>query len=229
MRNPFPEYNAMKLTLCYAPQTCATVPFITLTEAGAEFEVNNLNSRTGQLKSPEFLALNPKHKVPVLIIDGEALTENLAIQVWIARHFPAAKLLPADPMQEIKAISLMSFFGSGIHPHLTPNARPENYCDLPGSADSVKRVGNKLLFEDFVVVDNLLAQNELTQREWFFDHFTACDAYFFWCFRRAISFKLDLSQFKNCHAHHDRMRTRASVQKLEAHEKRVMEAFAKAA
>ena len=214
----------MKLTLCYAPQTCATVPFITLTEAGADFDVQNLNSRTGQLKSPEFLRLNPKHKVPVLIIEGEALTENLALQVWIARHYPAAKLLPADPMQEIKAISLMSFCGSGIHPHLTPNARPENYCDLPGSAENVKKVGNKLLFEDFDVVEKMLAG-----REWFFDHFTACDAYFFWCFRRAISFKLDLSQFKNCHAHLARMRERASVQKLEAHEKQVMEAFAKAA
>ena len=214
----------MKLTLCYAPQTCATVPFITLTEAGADFEVQDLNSRAGQLKSPEFLRLNPKHKVPVLIIDGEALTENLALQVWIARHFPAARLLPADPGTEIKAISLMSFFGSGIHPHLTPNARPENYCDLPGSAESVKRVGNKLLFEDFAVVESLLAG-----REWFFDHFTAPDAYFFWCFRRAVSFKLDLTQFRNCMAHWERMQSRASVQKLVAHEKRVMEAFAKAA
>lgn len=214
----------MKLALCYAPQTCATVPFITLTEAGADFDVQNLNSRTGQLKSPEFLRLNPKHKVPVLIIDGEALTENLAIQVWIARQYPTAKLLPQNPLQEIKAISLMSFFGSGIHPHLTPNARPENYCDLPGSADNVKKIGNKLLFEDFTVVENLLAG-----REWFFDHFTAPDAYFFWCFRRAISFKLDLSQFKNCHAHFERMQQRASAQKLAAHEKRVMEEFAKAA
>lgn len=214
----------MKLTLCYAPQTCATVPFITLTEAGADFDVQNLNSRTGALRSPEFLRLNPKHKVPVLMIDGDPLTENLALQVWIARHYPVAKLLPADPMLEIRAISLMSFFGSGIHPHLTPNARPENYCDLPNSAESVKRVGNKLLFEDFAVVENLLAG-----REWFFDHFTAPDAYFFWCFRRAISFKLDLSQFKNCTEHWTRMRERASVQKLEAHEKRVMEEFAKAA
>lgn len=214
----------MKLTLCYAPQTCATVPFITLTEAGADFEVMNLNSRAGQLRSPEFLRLNPKHKVPVLIINGAALTENLALQVWIAREYPAAKLLPADPMLEIRALSLMSFFGSGIHPHLTPNARPENYCDLPDSAESVKRVGNKLLFEDFAVVDDLL-----TGREWFFEHFTACDAYFFWCFRRAISFQLDLAQFKNCYAHFTRMRTRASVQKLEAHEQRVMAEFAKAA
>lgn len=213
----------MNLKLCYAPQTCATVPFITLTEAGADFEVLNMNSRSGDLKKPEFLALNPKHKVPVLIIDGDPLTENLAIQVWIARHFPAAKLLPADPMGEIKAISLMSFFGSGIHPHLTPNVRPENYCALPGSAENVKKVGNKLLFEDFAVIDNMLAS-----REWLFDHFTACDAYFFWCFRRGISFKLDLSQFQNCHAHLERMLQRASVEKLVAHEKRAMEAFAKA-
>lgn len=214
----------MKLTLCYAPQTCATVPFITLTEAGADFDLQNLNSRSGQLKSPEFLRLNPKHKVPVLIIDGDALTENLAIQVWIARHYPAARLLPTDPMLEIKAISLMSFFGSGIHPHLTPNARPENYCDLPGSAENVKKVGNKLLFEDFAVVENMLAG-----RAWFFDHFTAPDAYFFWCFRRAISFKLDLSQFKNCHAHFERMQQRSSAQKLAAHEKHVMEEFSRAA
>ena len=214
----------MKLTLCYAPQTCATVPLITLTEAGADFEVMNLNSRNGQLRSPEFLRLNPKHKVPVLIIDGHPLTENLAIQVWIARHFPAAKLLPADPMLEIRALSLMSFFGSGIHPHLTPNARPENYCDLPGSAESVKRVAQKLLLEDFAVVEELLAGGE-----WFFDHFTAPDAYFFWCLRRAISFGIDMSRFKNCMAHLTHMRARLSVQKLEAHEKRVMEAFAKAA
>lgn len=214
----------MKLTLCYAPQTCATVPFITLTEANADFEVMNLNSRSGQLRSPEFLKLNPKHKVPVLIIDGEALTENLAIQVWIARRYPAAKLLPQDSMQEIKAISLMSFFGSGIHPHLTPNARPENYCDLPGSSENVKKVGNKLLFEDFAVVEKMLED-----REWFFDHFTAPDAYFFWCFRRAISFKLDLLQFKNCYAHFERMQQRASAQKLAAHERRVMEEFAKVA
>ena len=80
------------------------------------------------------------------------------------------------------------------------------------------------MFEDFAVVDNLLAG-----REWFFDHFTAPDAYFFWCFRRAISFKLELSPFKNCMAHFERMQQRASVQKLVAHEKRVMEEFAKAA
>jgi glutathione S-transferase len=214
----------MKLTLYYAPKTCALVPYVTLTEAGAEFEVRNVNSRSGHLRMPEFLAVNPKHKVPVLVIDGEPLTENIAIQVWIARQFPHANMLPADPKQEIKAISLMAWFCSTIHPHLTPNARPENYCDLPGSEESVKRVANKMLFEDFALADGLLAG-----REFFFDHFTAPDAYFFWCIRRALSFKLDLSGFENCLAHFERMKLRPSVQKVIAHEKQVEDAFAKAA
>lgn len=214
----------MKLALYYAPMTCALVPYVTLTEAGAEFAVENVNSRSGQLKTPEFLKLNPKHKVPVLVIDGEPLTENIAIQIWIARNFPHAKLLPADPAAEIKAISLMAWCCSGIHPHLTPNARPENYCDLPGSEESVKRMGNKLLFEDFALADTLLAG-----REWFCEHFTAVDAYFFWCFRRAMSFKLDVSAFQNCTAHFARMKERASVQKVEAYEKQVQAAFARAA
>ena len=214
----------MKLTLYYAPHTCATVPYITLTEAGADFEVRNLNTRTGGNRTPEFLRLNPKHKVPVLIIDGEPLTENVAIQIWINRQFPGAKLLPADSKEEIKAISLMAFCASGIHPHLTPNARPQNYCDLPDSEESVKRVANQLLFEDFKVIEDTLAG-----REWFFPHFTACDAYFFWCFKRALSFKLDLARFGNCMGHYERMQRRPSVQKLLGHEKQVQEEFARAA
>jgi glutathione S-transferase len=213
----------MELTLYYAPHTCALVPFVTLTEAGADFNVRDLNTRANQHKTPEFLALNPKHKVPVLLIDGEALTENVAIQIFIARRFPHARLLPSDPATEIKAISLMAWFASTIHPHLTPNARPENYCDLPGSEESVKRVARKLLFEDFAIADKLLAG-----REWLFDHFTAPDAYFFWCFRRALSFNLDLSAFGNCRAHFDRMLVRPSVQKVLAHEKEAQESFARA-
>jgi glutathione S-transferase len=88
----------------------------------------------------------------------------------------------------------------------------------------VKRVGNRLLFEDLAIADGLLAG-----REWFFDHFTAVDAYFFWCFRRAVSFQLDVSRFESCIAHFERVKERPSVQKVLAYEKQVQDAFAKAA
>jgi glutathione S-transferase len=214
----------MTLTLCYAPGTCALVPYVTLTEAGTTFDVLNVNTRKGGTHTQEYLRLNPKGKVPVLIIDGYPLTENIAIQLWIARRFPEAKLLPAESMDEIRAISLMGWFGSGIHPHLTPNARPDRYCDLPGSEESVKRVANKMLFEDFHIADDMLAD-----RQWFFDHYTACDAYFFWCFRRATLFGLDVTAFKHCVAHFERMKMRPSVQKVLAYEKQVNDEFARAA
>jgi glutathione S-transferase len=98
-----PKETKMDLVLYYSPIACSLVPYVTLTEAGADFEVRNINLRKGQQSSPDYLKLNPKHKVPVLMVDGQVLTENVAIQLWIARNFPEAKLLPTDPWQELKA------------------------------------------------------------------------------------------------------------------------------
>ena len=73
----------MEIALYYAPITCALAPYITLTEAGAKFEVRPLNFRKGQHTSPEYLKINPKHKVPLLIVDGKVLSESVA-NAWRA-------------------------------------------------------------------------------------------------------------------------------------------------
>ncbi len=169
----------MELILYYAPNACSLVPYVTLTEADAPFEVRPLNFRKSQHMAPGYLRLNPKHKVPVLVIDGVPLTENVAIQIWIARHFPVAKLLPAEPMQELHAISLLAWCASGIHPFLSRINSPPRVCDLPGTEESVRRLAQQQLFENYQIADDKLAG-----REWFFEHFTAVDAHFFWCFRR---------------------------------------------
>ena len=215
----------MKLILYYAPITCALAPYVTLTEARAEFEVRPVNFRKREHFAPDYLKINPKHKVPVLEIDGRPLTENVAIHQWVARTYPQAKLLPADPWQELKAISLLSWCASGIHPFLTRLNNPARVCDAAGAEDSVKKLATEGLFDALQVTDAMLAG-----REFFFDHFTAPDAHFFWCFRRASLFEyLDLSGFKNCVAHFERMKSRPSVQKVLAYEAEVQAAFAKAA
>ena len=109
----------MKLTLCYAPIACSLVPLINLNEAGASFEVRKINLRKGDNMTSDHLAINPLHKVPVLIVDGRALTENIAINTYVARTYPAAKLFPSNSMDELEAISMMGWFSGGIHPHLT--------------------------------------------------------------------------------------------------------------
>jgi glutathione S-transferase len=214
----------MEILLYYAPIACSLVPYVTLTEANANFEVRTINLRKEQQRSANYLKLNPKHKVPLLVVEGKTLSENVAIQIWIARNFPKAKLLPADSWQELQAISILSWCSSGIHPYLARINSPSKVCDLPDTGESVRKMAVGPLLENYKIADGMLAG-----REYFFDHFTAADAHFFWCFRRGLQFKLDLSGFPNCSAHFERMTNRPIVQKLLSYEKAMLEEFAKAA
>lgn len=214
----------MQITLYYSPIACSLVPYVTLTEAGIEFQVHNVNLRKGEQNTPDYLKLNPKHKVPVLVVDGQTLTENVAIQIWIDRHFPHANLLPKDSWAQLKAISIMSWCASGIHPFLARINSPPRVCDVPGADDSVRRLAAGQLYENYKIADEMLAG-----REYFFDHFTAADAHFFWCFRRGTQFELELGRYANCQAHYTRLQNRPSIQKCLAHESAVQAEFAKAA
>ncbi|CAN0296832.1 unnamed protein product [Phaeothamnion confervicola] len=214
----------MEIALYYAPITCAMVPYISLTEVGAAFEVRKLDFRKMQHMSPQYMALNPKHKVPLLVVDGKTLTENVAINLFIARSFPAAKLLPTDPWAEAQAVSLMSWCSAGIHPFLRNINGPPKVCDVPGTEASIVRLSSAMLHESFAILEAKLAGHE-----YFFDHFTVPDAYFFWCYRRAEQLGVDLSKYANCNAHHARMKERPSVAKLLAFEAETQAAFANAA
>ena len=214
----------MEIVLYYAPITCALAPYITLTEANADFDVRPLNFRKQQHMSPEYMAINPKHKVPLLIVDGKTLSENVAIHSWVDEQFPEANILPRDSWQRLQAVSLLSWCSGGIHPYLTRINNPAKVCDAPGADESVVAKATEALEELFG-----LANDMLEGREYFFDHFTAPDAHFFWCQRRARQFELDLSAFPHVCAHFDRMQTRDSVQQLLAFEKNVQKEFASAA
>ena len=211
----------MSIQLYYAPTTCALAPYITLTEAGADFEVKPLNFRAGQNRTEEYMELNPKHKVPLLVVDGKTLTENVAIQLWIARRFPEARLLPSDPWDEVKAVSIMSWCASGIHPYLSRINSPAKVCDVTATEESVSRIAAEFLAEAYGIAEGMLEGSE-----YFFDHFTAPDAHFFWCVRRSTQFNIDLDPYPNTRAHFERMQTRPSVQKLLAFEKETQASFA---
>ena len=95
---------------------------------------------------------------------------------------------------------------------------------MAGTEENVRKRAAEHVYECFQIAENLL-----DRREYFFDHFTAPDTNFYWCFRMAGQFKLDLSSFPNCKTHFDRMENRPSVQKLLAYEKKVQNQFNEAA
>ena len=209
-----------KLELFYSPTACSLVSYIALKEAGAPFEVHPINLGKKEHMSEKYLEINPKHRVPILVIDGEPLTENIAIILWIDQNFPNANLLPKDSMQRAQAISILAWCASGIHPALTPNALPQRYCDLPNTAENVKQCAQKLLTEYFSIAENMLRK-----KTWFFDSFSFADIYFFWCFRRAKQFDIDLNNFINFQSHFENMLTREYTQELIRFEQDILEKF----
>lgn len=214
----------MKIELYYAPNTCALAPFIALTEAGADFEVHALNFRTNDHLKPEYKAINPKHKVPMLVVDGNKMTESAAIHLWISYTFPDAKLIPTTPWEQAQAISLLSWCSGGIHPYLSRVNNPAKVCDVDGTADTIRAVAVKAIDEQFAIADAILKD-----RDYVMGDFSAPDTYLFWCARRATQMKIDLSASPNLVAHFERMQTRPSVQKLLAFEKETIEGFKRAA
>lgn len=198
--------------------------YVTLTEAGADFEVRPLNFRKQQHLAADYVKINPKHKVPLLIVDGRNLSENPAIQLWVSRTFPQAGLMPSDPWDELQALSILSWCSSGIHPYLRIINNPAKVCTAPGSEVSIVEIAQEHLFETFGIADDMLKG-----REFFFDHFTAADVHFFWCMRRGMQLEVDQSRFANCMAHFERIKARPSVQKLLAFEADVNRSFASAA
>jgi glutathione S-transferase len=215
-----------KLTLYFGPGACSLVPHIALEEAGVPFEPRPMSLRKGQQRTPEYLAMNPKGKVPLLLIDGKPLTENVAIAWYLAKTFPKARLLPqGDAEAEAQAISLLAWYASGIHPRFSALFGPQRLCDLPDSADNVKKLAAADTAKNLAIVDTLLAG-----KDWALgSQWSYVDAYLFVFWRWANFHKLDLSPYKNYAKHAERMESRLSVKRALAREAEAQSTFDKAA
>jgi glutathione S-transferase len=105
------------MKLYFSNGSCSLSTHIALEESGAVFEAQRLNLREGDQKKPEFLAVNPKARVPALVIDGgRVLTE--------------AKLLaPPGEWARAKAQEWMAWCASTVHPHMGPLFRDRDNAE----------------------------------------------------------------------------------------------------
>jgi len=102
--------------LYYTAGTCALASHITLEEVGADYSTVRISFDANQQNSPEYLAINPKGRIPSLITDRGILTETPAMLAFIAQSFPQAKLAPFDDAFAFAQVqSFNSFICSSLH------------------------------------------------------------------------------------------------------------------
>ena len=92
---------------------------IALEELGLPYEVRRVNLQAEEQLRPEFLALNPNHKIPVLEDDAVVVWESGAILLHLGEtRDPEGRILPKEPRQRLAAIQYAFFQTGGIGPNL---------------------------------------------------------------------------------------------------------------
>ena len=87
-----------------------------LAAAGVDYEYVVVDLAAGDQRKPEYTALNPHGKVPLLVDDAFALPESDAILFYVGEKFPKAKLVPSDVPQRAQVLRWLDFASTGIYP-----------------------------------------------------------------------------------------------------------------
>ena len=128
----------MPLTLWYTPGTCALASLIVLEEVGADYRPVKIDFAKGEQRAPEFLAVNPKGRVPALDTGHGILTETPAILPYLGQTFPQAGLLPPDPLGLARMNELLSYLSSTVHVSHAHRLRGARWSDDASVIEALK-------------------------------------------------------------------------------------------
>jgi glutathione S-transferase len=112
-----------RFTFFHGPNTRSSGVLVLLEELGADYDLHLLNTRAGEQRRPEYLAVNPMGKVPAIRHGDAVVTEQGAVYAYLAELFPEAGLAPAigDPLRG-PYLRWLFFYGSSFEPAVVDRA-----------------------------------------------------------------------------------------------------------
>ncbi len=199
------------LRLYFAPDTCARVPLTALEQIGCDYDLEVVAFMKGQHRSPDYLRLNPSGKVPTLIVDGEALMENVAINLWLADTFPDAGLLPrAHGLAKARQLSDLAYCASGLHPIVTRLRIPQMFCTSPEAKSEVFATAEVAMHKQFAVLERRLGHSQW----WYESGWSIIDSYINWVWFRVSGTDFDGSSYSALARHDLDVQARPAVQRM---------------
>jgi glutathione S-transferase len=199
------------MKLYYAPATCSLASHIALEEAGADYEPVRVDIRSGQQQSPEYLALNPKGRVPTLVTERGVLTETPAILAYIAQTHRAAELAPIDDpfaLGEVQAFN--SYLCSTVHVGHAHKMRGARWADDAEARASMTAKVTQNMGDYFAIIENRMFRGPWVMGE----RYTIADPYLFTLSSWLEGDGVDIKRFPKVADHFARMKTRPAVTKV---------------
>jgi len=203
------------LKLYYAADTCSLATHIVLEEAGADYSTVRIDFATGQQRSPDYLAVNPKGRVPALVTDRGILTETPAMLVFVAQSFPAARLAPVDDafaFAEVQAFN--SYLCSTLHVAHAHRMRGHRWADDEAAIAAMQRKVPQSVGACYELIERDLLKGPWVMGE----HYTICDPYLFTLAQWLEQDGVDYNRIPRVADHRRRVSERAAVRKAIAEE-----------
>ncbi len=101
--------------LYYSPGACSMAPHVLLNELGVPFEAKKVALMEGEGQKPEFLKINPRGQVPVLVDDGQVIREGAAIMIHLMEKHNSP-MLPKSGKERDVALEWLCFGNASMHP-----------------------------------------------------------------------------------------------------------------
>ena len=180
---------------------------IALEELELPYRLHHVRIQANEHKQPDFLALNPHGRIPVIHDQdtGVTLFESAAILLYLAEK--TGRLLPQEPVARWEAIKWLQFHASSVGPIIGQRVHFELFAEeqIPSAIERYQRLTQDL----FTVLDQRLAEQPYFAGE---SYSIADIANFGWThIARIIHF--DFSQFQHLSAWHERVAQRPAVQR----------------
>jgi glutathione S-transferase len=129
----------MSLALYFAPGACSFVPHALLQASGAAFEPRMIKLHKGEQYGDEYKAINPRSQVPVLVDDGEVITQIVAIVNYLHEKFPASGFLPAQPLAKARVLEQLAWMNNSVHATFTHYFMPHKFSDNAAIHDDLRQ------------------------------------------------------------------------------------------
>jgi glutathione S-transferase len=203
------------IKLFYALNTCSLASHIALEEAGAAYTTVRISFAANEQRAPEYLAINPKGRVPAMVTDRGILTETPAMLAFIAQSFPQAGLAPLDdPFAFAQIQAFNSYLCSTVHVAHAHRMRGQRWADDPAAIAEMQRKAPQSVAAAFALIEHDMLRGPWVMGE----AYTICDPYLFTLAGWLEGDGVDLTLLPQVIAHRRRMSERPAVQRAIAAE-----------
>jgi glutathione S-transferase len=203
------------IKLFYAVNTCSLASHIALEEAAAPYTTVRINFANNEQRAAEYLAINPKGRVPAMVTDRGILTETPAMLAYIAQSFPEARLAPLDdPFAFAQVQAFNSYLCSTVHVAHAHRMRGQRWADDPAAIAAMQRKVPQSVGACFELIER-----DMLKEPWVMgEAYTICDPYLFTLAGWLEGDGVDLTKLPRVMDHHRRMSERPAVRRAVAAE-----------